>query len=83
MAELTLEQRQDVLAKQVAAYQRQGWVLQTQTDTTANLVMPAKKYGCVSRVLFGLFLLFAPRRDRRLFLSVHEDGKVERRFFTD
>jgi hypothetical protein len=59
--------------------QRRGWEVEDRTDTTAQLAKPAKKRGYITRVLFGLSLLFLPKQDEYLLLEVTEEGKIERR----
>ena len=81
MAERTPDELTAILDAEVAKYQRAGWVIQERTTTTAQLMRPATKYGGCARLAFGLFLLFAPRRDEYLFIEVAANGKVSRRQF--
>jgi hypothetical protein len=81
VADRTADQLTAILDAEVAKYQRSGWVIQERTATTAQLMRPAKKYGGCARLAFGLFLLFAPRRDEFLFIEVAPSGKVSQRQF--
>lgn len=75
MESLTIEQRRDILQRRVAEYAARGWLIQHQTDTTAQLVLK-KQRGCLTRILFGVFLFFFPKRDTILTIQVDERGEV-------
>lgn len=76
---LSIEERKAILDAEILKLQRKGWVVEDRTDTTAQLVKPHKKRGCVTRLLFGLILLFFPKKDEYLLLEVTEQGKIKRR----
>jgi hypothetical protein len=42
-------------------------------------MQPHEKRGCVTRILFGLFLLFFPKRDQYILVEVTENGKIKRK----
>lgn len=75
----TPEQINVILDQAMQPYLRKGWILQSRTPTQAQLLKRAKKYGCLARIFFGLWLLFTPRHDRLLLLSVQPNGKVTKR----
>ena len=78
MESLTIEQRREILQRRIRKYTARGWLIQHQTDTTAQLVQK-KQRGCVTRVLFGIFLLFFPQKDAIVTIEVDEAGKVRER----
>ena len=77
--QLTVAERTAILDAEVLKLQKKGWVVQDRTPTTAQLLKPAEKYGGCARLMFGLLLLLAPRKDEYLLLEVTERGKVKRK----
>jgi hypothetical protein len=76
---LSTEERKAKLQKEITKLQHKGWVVQDRTDFTAQLMQPHEKRGCVTRILFGLFLLFFPKRDQYILVEVTENGKIKRK----
>lgn len=81
MPALSIEQRKDILDREVLKYVRQGFRVASQSDTTASLVKPKNfsLFGCI----FLLGLLYLPfywaAKDKALYLSVDDQGKILRR----
>ena len=75
---LSAKERSARLGAEVARLQRDGWLVQNRTSTTAQLILPAKKPGCLTWVLLGPFALLVKGRDRHMFVDVTETGRVLR-----
>lgn len=83
---LPLDQRRTILQREISGYLRRGFRVQSQTETTAQLVKP-KKFSLLWAVLwffvFGvglvLYLLYyLSKKDETVYLEVGEAGQVKR-----
>lgn len=82
--ELNERGRNEILVQQISRYVTVGWQVKSQTETTANLVMPKKFsfWWALLWFLLGIFPLviyviyYANKKDRSLFLSVDETGDI-------
>ncbi len=79
MANKTADERKAILDRALMGYLKKGWVLHSRGDYWAQVTLSHKKYGCMARLAFGLLLLFAPRRDQVLTLSVNERGQLQKK----
>lgn len=76
--------RNEILVQQISRYVEAGWQVQTQTETSANLVMPKKFsfWWALLWFLLGVFPLiiyviyYANKQDRSMFLTVDEAGNI-------
>ena len=84
---MDIQQRRDILQREIAAYVKRGFVVQSQTDTTAQLVK-RKKFSFLWALLWFLLagvglvvylIWYAAKRDQSVYLSVDEVGRVSRR----
>lgn len=75
----TIQERNAILEKAIAPYLRKGWRLQARGEVWAQLYWEKKSYGCLMRILWGLFLLFFPRRNRVLTITVTDSGKLQKK----
>jgi hypothetical protein len=75
---LTPEQRSALLEQAMQPYIKKGWILQSKTEGMVQLLKPAKQYGCVMRILLALILLFFPRYDKLVTITVDPYGKVSK-----
>lgn len=66
------------LDAEILTLQRKGWVLGERTDITAQLIRPAKKRGCLTRLLLGPLLLLFPNRNEIMFVEVTRNGRLKR-----
>jgi hypothetical protein len=86
MAELAIEQRRDILDKEVRKYVGQGYRVVARTDTTAQLVKP-KKFSLFWFLVWALLIVgwifyvawYLAKRDETVYLEVAPDGKIKRR----
>lgn len=86
MQVLTIEQRREILNRQVAAYSRVGYRVVSQTDTSAQLVKP-KSFSCLWASLwflfFGIGLLFYlfyywGKSETTLYIAIDEYGRLRK-----
>lgn len=84
---MDIQQRRDILQREIAAYLGRGFIVQSQTDTTAQLIK-RKKFSFLWALLwtlaFGIGLIiyifwYMAKRDQSVYLSVDEAGRVSRR----
>jgi len=80
---LTLDQRRDILDREIAKYVKRGYRVTSHTDTTAQLVKP-KHFGCtwllLSLLSLGIALVFyLYTKDQAIYLEVTPTGRVKRR----
>lgn len=84
---LTLEQRKDILNREVAKLSKKGWHIVSQTDTTAQLLKP-KKFSFLWAILwtffFGVGLLIYlfyhwAKKEETIYLTVDEEGRLKRK----
>ena len=82
--ELSIEQRKDILHREIAKYVRKGFQVVLQTDTTAQLIKP-KSFSCLLAVLLLLIFLlpliiymiyYASKKDETVYLAVDARGGV-------
>ena len=82
---MTTEQQKAVLQAEVIKYVRQGFIVVSQTDTTAQLVKH-KKFSLFWAVIWFLLaivplilyiLYYMAKKDEQVFLVVDENGKVK------
>ena len=82
--ELSIEQRKDILQREIAKYARKGFQVVSQTDTTAQLIKP-KSFSCLLAVLLLLIVLlplviyliyYASKIDEAVYLEVDARGGV-------
>lgn len=77
---LSIEQRRDLLQREINARVKKGWIVQTQTDTAAQLIKPKKFSWLWFILLLGIIYLvyyIVLKRDEKLYLTVDEQGKVK------
>ena len=84
---LSIEQRREILQREINKYIRQGYRVINQTDTTAQLVRP-KRFSCLWAT-FWLFMLivgllvyifyYMSKRDEQIYILVDEYGRVQTR----
>jgi hypothetical protein len=82
--ELNERGRNEILVQQISRYVEAGWQVQSQTETSANLVMPKKFsfWWALLWFLLGVFPLiiyviyYANKQDRSMFLTVDEVGDI-------
>lgn len=82
MDALPIEQRREILNREVASFVRRGYRVISQSDTTAQLVKP-KRFGCgwaiVALFTVGLALiLYLMQKEQSIYLEVLPNGKVKR-----
>ena len=84
---VTIEQRREILQKEVTGYVRRGFRVVSQTDTTAQLVK-SKSFSFFWAFIWLLalgvglivyLLYYWSKRDEQVYLEVNEDGHVKRR----
>jgi len=82
--ELNERGRNEILVQQISRYVTVGWQVKSQTETTANLVMPKKFsfWWALLWLLLGIFpviiyiIYYLNKQDRSLFLSVDASGNI-------
>lgn len=72
MAEKTLEQRSAILDKELRNYSKHGWLIQSRTDTTAQLLLKKKMTFWTGALGYAL------KHDKTMLLEVDVNGKVRR-----
>lgn len=72
---MTTEERKSILQQQIFQHVSQGWQVASQTDTTAQLVLKAKK-GCLRILFLGIFAF--GKKEKQLYISVDENGAVQK-----
>jgi len=84
MAALGAAERKKILDAEISKYVKLGWRVNSQTDTTAQLVRD-KKASCGVAFILALFLivpavlyLLLYRGTENLYLEVDDQGKVSR-----
>jgi hypothetical protein len=83
---LTIEQRREILQREINKYLRQGYRVISQTDTTAQLVKP-KEFSCLWFLINALLLIgwifyllwYWSKRDKQIYIEVDVNGKVRTR----
>jgi len=84
---MDIQQRRDILQREIAGYVKRGFVVQSQTDTTAQLIK-RKKFSFLWALLWFLLagvglvvylIWYAAKRDQSVYLSVDEAGRVSRK----
>lgn len=84
---MDIQHRRDILQREIASYVKNGFIVVSQTDTTAQLIKH-KKFSFLWAVLwflvFGIGLIvyliwYAAKRDTTVYVTVDESGKVQRR----
>lgn len=88
VATMDIQQRRDILGREIATYVKRGFFVQSQTDTTAQLVK-AKRFSflwalfwLVLGIGIGLILYIfwhISRRDQSVYLTVDDAGRVVKR----
>lgn len=82
---LSIELRKNILANEIQKYIKDGFRVQSQTDTTAQLVKP-KRLSCLLAVILLLLMVlpfliyiiwFAAQKDEQVYIEVDENGKVK------
>lgn len=84
---MELSERTEILQREIKSHIRRGYIVVSQTDTTAQLVK--RKRFSFFWALFWLILgigvglviyifWYASRKDQTVYLTVNEDGKVKR-----
>lgn len=83
----TRQQRQEILDRAVASHMREGWLVQNQSETRAQMIKPATKKSCLLIVVLlllgilpGILYLLWPSRDKILIIEVDESGRVHRTY---
>ncbi len=83
---MDIQQRRDILQREISAYVRRGFIVQSQTDTTAQLIK-RKKFSLLWAIIWFLLAVFpfviyliwyAAKRDESAYLTVDETGRVRR-----
>jgi len=76
----TLEQRKELLQKEIHHYIRKGYHVISQTDTTAQLLKPKKfsLFWCI--IMLGILYLpfYWASKDKTVYIEVIETGKVNK-----
>ena len=79
---LSLDERKVILERAIRPYLEEGWLIQNQTETRAQLRKPAQsKSGCLIIILLlfgvlpGILYLMWPNQDRIVLVEVNEVGK--------
>ena len=81
---LSLEERQVILRKEISHFVREGWRLQAQTETTAQMVKDKRANGCLLILLLcllivpGILYLLMFKGQDSLFIEVGGAGQVLR-----
>jgi len=86
MGDLSAKNRREILDEQVADLSRRGYSIVSRTFTTAELLRPKRfsyRMAGLSLLLFGVgfivyILWYGQEKDSHLFISVDEQGAVER-----
>lgn len=79
---MTLEERKHILDQEITKYQREGWRVLNQTDTTAQLLYETKP-SCLLAIILAIFFIVPAilylmfyKGTKKLFLEVNDQGKV-------
>ena len=82
---VSIDTRRTALQAEVSKYVRDGYRVQSQTDTTAQLIKPKKFSWLIFLVLllivgFGIIYLiyYLVKKDKAVYLTVDEFGKVSK-----
>ncbi len=84
---MDIQQRRDILQREITGYVKRGFVVQSQTDTTAQLIKRKKfsfLWAFVWLLAAGVGLVvyliwYAAKRDQAVYLAVDEAGRVSKR----
>ncbi len=78
-------ERTAILQREIARWTRRGFIVESQTDTTAQMRRP-KKFSFLTALLGLLFLVvglfiylfwYMSKRDQVIFITVDEQGNVD------
>jgi len=79
---LSLEERKNILDREISKYTKQGWRVVSRTDTSAQLVRD-KGASCLVALILALFLLVPAvlylllyKGTEGLYIEVDEDGNI-------
>jgi len=79
---LSLEERREILDREIAKYVKEGWRVVSRTDTTAQLLRD-KSASCMLAFILALFLIVPAilyyllyRGTEGLYIEVDEAGEV-------
>ncbi len=82
--ELSINDRKEILTQQVARYVRQGWIVESETDTTANL-SKKKKFSFWWAFIWFLLLFvglivyifyYLAKDDETMYISIGQTGDI-------
>ncbi len=86
--EISIEQRKEILQKEIRKYLNRGFRVLNQTDTTAQLIKP-KSFSCLIAFLFfmlfvvGLIvyiIIYLSEKDEQLYIEVDKCGNIFRKW---
>ncbi len=83
---LSIEQRREILQREINKYIRQDYRVISQTDTTAQLVRP-KRFSCLWFLIWAFLLIgwifylawYLTKRDEQIYIEVDINGRVRTR----
>ena len=77
---MSLEERREILEKEIRKYVKRGYQVASRTDTTAQLIKP-KKFSlfwfCVGLIILYL-AYYMWKRDKTVYLEVDKLGRIKR-----
>jgi hypothetical protein len=81
---LSLDERREILEREVSKLSRQGWRVVSRTDTSAQLEMQKQANGCLGLILLlffiipGILYFVLYKGTKGLYIEVQADGRVRR-----
>jgi len=72
---MSREERAAILDAEISKYLKKGWIVQSQTETRAQLILKRER-GCIGKLLFGIWDLIFKRKGFMIVLEVDEHGKL-------
>ena len=75
---LSIEERSEILGREINRYVRQGYRVVSRTDTTAQLVKPKEfsLFWAIIGFLFLYLLYYLSKKDETLYLEVLPNGQI-------